>query len=191
MSNYSATITASSDDAREVSGTVTLTTATITFQANTHYGGLRFTNLTIPQGSTINTATLTVTVSSGTFDDPNLTIRANDIDDATTFTTTASDISGRTTTTAATTWAASSIGVGAKTSPSIVTIIQEIIDRPGWASGNNLALILKGNNSDPFRYNAFDNGSADYATLDIDYTATSGGSGQPPRTIHQFRQRTP
>ena len=191
MSNYSATITASSDDAREVSGTVTLNTATITFQTNTTYGGLRFTNLTIPQGSTINTATLTVTVSSGTFDDPNLTIRANDIDDATTFTTTGSDISGRTTTTAATTWAASSIGVGAKTSPSIVTIIQEIIDRPGWASGNNLALILKSNNSDPFRYNAYDNGSADYATLDIDYTATSGGSGQPPRTIHQFRQRTP
>ncbi len=188
MSIYNATITASSDDARETGGSVALTGANITFQANNHYGGLRFVNVTIPQGSTINSATLTVTLPSGSFDDPNLTIWAHDTDDAPTFTTGASDVSGRAATTATTTWAATNLGTGAKTSPSLAGVIQEIINRPGWAGGNDLALILKGNATDAFRFNAQDGGGADYATLNIDYT-TGGGGGQPARTMHQFRQR--
>ncbi|WP_095045564.1 hypothetical protein [Candidatus Promineifilum breve] len=188
MSTYSATISASGDDARETGGSVNLTGANVTFQANNHYGGLRFVNVTIPAGSTINSAGLTVILPSASFDDPDLTIWGQDSDDAATFTTTANDVSGRTATTATTLWTAGNIGTGAKTSPSLAGIIQEIINRAGWASGNDIALILKANSTSPFRYNAYDGGGADYATLAVDYTAPSGG-GQPARTIHQFRQR--
>lgn len=188
MSTYSATITAASDDARESSGSVTLTGSNITIQATDNYGGLRFLNVTIPAGSAIHTATLTVTVASASYDDPDVTIWANDVDDAATFTTGAANISGRAATTATVTWTASGIGAGARTSPSLVAVIQEVIDRGGWASGNDVALILKGNSTSPFRFNTFDGGGADYATLAIEYTAPGAG-GQPPRATHQFRQR--
>lgn len=188
MTTYTAAIAASSDDARQDGSAVTLTGVNITIDTTTRYGGLRFLNVTIPPASTINSAGLTVTLPSASFDDPDLTLWGHDIDDAPTFTTTANDLSGRTPTTATVTWAATGIGAGAKTSPSIAAIIQEIVNRAGWASGNDLALILKGNSSNAFRFNAFDGGGADYASLTIDYTEPSAG-GQPPRSLHQFRQR--
>ena len=79
MSTYSATISASGDDARETGGSVNLTGANVTFQANNHYGGLRFVNVTIPAGSTINSAGLTVILPSASFDDPDLTIWGQDL----------------------------------------------------------------------------------------------------------------
>ena len=175
MATFSTTIAASADDARQDVSTVVLTGANITIDTATRYGGLRFQSVTIPQASTINTATISITVPSLSFDDPDVTIWAQAIDDAAAFTTGSNDISGRTPTTATVTWTASSIGTGAKTSPSLVSVIQEIINRAGWASGNAIALILKGNSTSPFRFNAQDSGGADYATLNITYTVPATG----------------
>lgn len=107
------------------------------------YGcGLRWTGLTIPQGATINSAYLVVEASdarSATV--VNSKIQGHYQDNAATFSTLA-DWNARPRTAAIVNWdniPAWSTGVE-YTSPDIATIIQEIINRPGWASGNALAL---------------------------------------------------
>lgn len=177
MATFNATITASADDARQNAGTVTLTGTNITIEATNQYGGLRFQNVTIPNASTISAATLTVDVNALTYDDPDVDIWGEDTDDAAAFTTASNNISGRTATTAVVQWTASSVGTGAEVSPDISSIIQEIVNRAGWASGNDLALILKGRSTNPFRFNAYDSGAGAFAVLDVTYTAP--GSGQP------------
>jgi hypothetical protein len=188
MATYSGSTSQSSDDAREASGSVVLTGTNITIQATDHYGGMRFTNVTIDQGDTINTASIELEIASAVYDDPDVTIWAEDTDDAATFTTAANNISGRTPTTATTTWTASAIGGGVTTTPDLAAIVQEVIDRPGWSSGNDIVIIFKGNSTSPLRFYTFDDPGT--ITLNIDYTAGGGGGGgQPPRSMHQFRQR--
>ena len=186
MATFNATITAGSDDAREDAGTVTLTGTNITIDTTTRYGGLRFLGVTVPQGSTINAATLTVELPSASFDDPDVTIWANDVDSASTFTTGANNISSRTPTTATVVWSASSIGTGVKVSPELKTIIQEIVNRAGWVSGNAIALILKGNSTSALRFSTYEGGGAN-AELDIDYTAPS--AGVPKHAMYYARMR--
>lgn len=190
MTLFSAQIAASADDAQQSADTVTLGDNNINISATTQYGGFRFNNVTIPAGATINSADITLTTYSDSYDDPDTTIYGEDIDDAPAFTTTTNNISGRTLTTASVAWTATNIGTANKASPDIKSIIQEIIDRPGWTSGNDIAIIIKGNSgTSTFRVRAYDYGSG-YPQLNIDYTAGGGGSPQPPRTMHQTRIRT-
>ena len=119
-------------------------------------GGMRFLNVTIPQGATINAANLVFTcyvAGSGTT--VNTRITGNDVDDAVTWSTLADFQARRGTViggandnyiTAAQVdwdsipaWSADEQGADT-TSPEIKTVIQEIIDRVGWSSGNDLAL---------------------------------------------------
>lgn len=174
MATYSASITASTDDADQASGTVDLTGTTINVNGTGQYGGLRFTGVTIPQGATIDSATLDVEITSTTHDDPDLTIYAEATDDAATFTSSSNNISGRTSTTATVTWTATSIGAGVKTSPSIAGIIQEIVNRPGWVSGNDIAILMNGRSGASFfRIRTINAGSGSPAKLDITYTTSS------------------
>ena len=190
MPTYSSTISASTDDADQSAGTVDLTGTTLNVNGTGQYAGLRFTNVTIPNAATINTATLDLEFTTTTHDDPDIEIYAEDTDDAATFAASSNNISSRTPTTATTTWTATSIGTGVKTTPSIAAIIQEIINRPGWTSGNDIAIILHGLSSSSFvRLRTLNAGTGSPATLNIDYTTGGGGSAQPPRTNHQFRQR--
>lgn len=188
MATFSATIIASADDAQEQAGTVVIANANNTATAATHYLGFRFQNVTIPAGSTISAATLDVETTSVSFDDPDFNIHCENVDDAATFTNAANNISSRTLTTANTVWTATSIGVGVRTSPDFASAVQEVIDRAGWASGNDLNVILDGRSaSTNLRVRAYDGGTGTYPTLNITYTAGGGGSTQPPRSMHQFR----
>lgn len=189
MATFSTSIAASADDARQDVSTVVLNGANITIDTATRYGGLRFLNVTIPQGSTINSATLTVTLPSASFDDPDVTIWGDDRVNSAAFSTGNNNISSRTATAATVTWTATGIGTGAKTSPSLTSIIQEIVNLGDWESGNDLALILKGNSTNAFRFNAFDGGGADYATINIDYTAPAAG-GVPRQAMYYARLRS-
>lgn len=187
MATFSATISQSSDDALQDGTSVSLTGTTPTVNATNRYLGLRWLNVTIPPGSTINTASITFSIPSAANDDPDLDIWGHDTDDAPTFTTTNNDISSRTPTTATVTWTATGIGTGLKTSPDLAAIFQEIIDRPGWASGNDIAVICKGRSSNSFRTDAFDGSTGNYPTVNIDYTTPSGGTTMPI-FAHYYRQ---
>ena len=115
--------------------------------------GLRFTGLTVPKNATIINAYLTFNAipadspntNTGT---TNLTIKAQATDNATAFTSTYYNLSSRSTTTASTAWSPGSWTSGVNyNSPSITSIIQEIVNRSGWASGNAMVFSITGTGS--------------------------------------------
>jgi len=127
--------------------------------ANDKYGsGFRFINITIPQGTEITTAYLILTAMyDGSNTDCNTKISAEDVDNA-------GDFSGddgasfdtrygnHTTAivdwNAIPAWSADECGADT-TSPEIQTVIQEIVNRVGWASGNAIVIFWEdfGDNS--------------------------------------------
>ncbi len=107
--------------------------------------GMRFLNMIIPKGSSIDTAKLTLRAAinrAGTV--CNTRISAEDVDDAITFAddSGAFDTRWAARTTARVDWdgiAAWTAGVDYD-SPEIKTVIQEIVDRGGWASGQDMVI---------------------------------------------------
>lgn len=111
--------------------------------------GMRFTDIGIAPGTTIANAYIQFRVDEIDYGSASLTIRGEDADDALSFTTSNYDISARPTTTASAAWSPPNwtvIGqVGAdQRTPNIASVIQEIVDRSGWASGNALVVIVTG-----------------------------------------------
>ena len=104
--------------------------------------GMRFTNITIPKGSTIVSAYLTFTANDNyAVTVVNTKIRGDDADDAPTFSD-ATDYFARARTTAEVLWDAIAAWTAESeyNSPDIKTVIQEIIDRAGWSSGNAIVI---------------------------------------------------
>ena len=111
--------------------------------------GMRFTNITIPNAATILNAYLTITYQSAAANIYcNSQISAEAVDDASTFADDWIAFDARRTniTTATVNWDNIPLGdaFGALlkpyNSPNIATIIQEMVDRPGWVSGNDLVI---------------------------------------------------
>ena len=109
---------------------------------------LRFTNVTIPQGALVTAASLTVTSISGNMAGTILTkVYANDEDNAIAPTTYA-EYMAKSLTAAAVDWDGPPWATDVEyTSPDISAVIQEIIDRPGWVSGNALMVMWKNDGS--------------------------------------------
>lgn len=165
---------ASSDDAFEnASGTVTINGTTMVFNNASFWIGYRFTGVTIPQGSTINSATLQYYVTSTARDDNEHNVYCQAADNAGTFTTGTNDISSRTLTSANTSVTANSVGVGFY-SVSITAAVQEVVNRAGWTSGNALAAIMDALTGVNLAPDTYDNSPTNAAKLDIDYTASGG-----------------
>jgi len=119
--------------------------------------GIRFQGVAIPQGSTILSANLRLTVNgvaTGTV--CNVKIRAEDSDSAAAFSD-LSDFTSRAETSAGVDWDnLGAYGLGDLVStPNISAVIQEVIDRAGWVSGNDLVLFLDDNGSDIDAYRRF------------------------------------
>ncbi len=134
----------------------------------------RFQNVTIPKGATINSATFTVVnQGGGAGDDADGTVYCEDIDDSPTISATDTDITGRTLTTASVSWLDLNIGVGNTSSPpDMASVIQEVVDRAGWASGNDLSVIgVPNTNGRILNFESYEQSTANAAKLDIDYSA--------------------
>ena len=102
----------------------------------------RIAGLTIPQGSTIDSATIhfhTPVSSSAT--GKTVIIDGNDIDTAA-IPTDEGHIRSATKTSATVSWTFGAISGGTVESPEIKTIVQEIVNRAGWASGNAMTIYL-------------------------------------------------
>jgi hypothetical protein len=116
------------------------------------YFGLRYTNVTIPQGATIVSAKIQFHVDDndvGGSTPVTATFRGEDADNAAAFSATDFDLTNRTQTSASVdwaipTWAAAHDEGANQLSAELNTIVQEIVDRPGWASGNALVLMKLG-----------------------------------------------
>jgi hypothetical protein len=174
-------VIASSDDAEENvgGGTVDLTSSDLELinDGTDQEVGLRFQNLGIAPGSTITNAYVTFyaksTTTTGT---PNYTIYAEDADSAVTFSNTAPDkVTTRTKTTASVTWptvSAWSVADAAHNTPDISSVIQEVVDRAGWASGNDLVIIVNGDAGALRRAWSFD-GAGTAAALHVECSAAA------------------
>ena len=176
MATWSGACGASADDAKQ-NGTAMSLTAVMNVSTATNYLGVRFPNVTVPQGATINSATLTVDVPSTAGDTPaGVTWYGELATNAAAFTTTASDITNRARTTATTVWSGTNIGTGDK-ALAVTSIVQEIVNQGGWASGNAMALLLYGVSSCAIQITSYDTSTTLCARLAIDYTAGGGGGG--------------
>lgn len=183
-------VSASADDAFESGGTVTINGTSGLVDASTEYHGFRFQNITIPQGATINVAYLLVYVSGfGSSDEPLHRLWGDDSDDGSQFTTGANNISGRTKTTASVDWNNANIGQSSNYEgdgffwggqADIKGIIQEIVDRGGWSSGNSIVLFDSQPSTDANRdlqFSFYDGNTKFGAVLYVTYTAS--GSSTP------------
>lgn len=132
-------------------------------------GFCRFLNVTVPQGATVSSATLTLNITSlvGT---PNTTLYGVDADNAAAFADPGNLPSAATKTTASAD--PDPAGTGSKVI-TITTIVQEIVDRAGWASGNAMAFVVEDNAGSGENYwiaEGYEDAGTAEATLDITYT---------------------
>lgn len=177
-------ITLGSDDAQQAGSTVTTTDTflnlPVTAGDEDRLIGLRFQNITIPQGATITGATIMFTSNSNlSGPDANARIYGQAIDSAPTFAASANNISSRARTTTFVDW----IGIAGwstgesgpdTTTPGLAAIVQEIVNRSSWSSGNAIAFFLSdetGNDSTDHRQpRTFENMSGSPAQLSITYS---------------------
>jgi hypothetical protein len=141
--------------------------------------GLRFTGLNIPSGATVTNAYLTFgaiaadspNTNNGT---TNLTIRAQAADNPTTFTSTAFNVSNRATTSSLVEWSVPAWTTGVSyNSPDLTNLVQEVVDRPGWAVGNSMVFIITGTGSRSA--DSYDGNSSNAPKLVITYAAPAPG----------------
>ena len=152
------------------------------------FTGLRFAGLNIPQGASITSARLRVYSTQSQWVGLEMTIAAQAADNAPTFSST-SRPSARPLTVqqvrhnSDTQWAASTW----YTLDEMAPVVQEVISRPGWQSGNALALVIKGNGVSWSRKiaNAYEAGAANVPTLLITYQSAGpvATSTRTPTTV--------
>lgn len=112
------------------------------------YMGVRFINVDVPQGATISNAKLVFRADETDFvtSQLNIYIQAEDVDNAAPYQTTDFDLSSRNFSTAMFTWTEGSVpGWNPESvydTPDISALVQEVVDRGGWSSGNAMSFIL-------------------------------------------------
>ncbi|MFH1601455.1 MAG: hypothetical protein ABIB61_00680 [Candidatus Shapirobacteria bacterium] len=148
----------------------------------------RFPNVTIPQGSTISSATLEWE-SGGTYSTTaNITFYANDADNPAA-PTNSTDFRGRALTSASVNWniSASWSFQSRYAAPDLSSIVQEIINRGTWSSGYAILLMSKDNGTTAGNLRSFrtyDVSVSDGPSLSIVYTA-------PTPTLPPYATDTP
>jgi hypothetical protein len=138
-------VAASSDDAEEKpSGSMSLTSSDLELvsDGSDQTIGMRFNGVTIPQGASIANAYIQFQVDETSLQTTSLTIQGESVDNAATFISSNGNISSRPTTMAAVSWsppAWTTVGEAEadQQTPNIAPLIQEIVGRSGWSSGNS------------------------------------------------------
>ena len=173
-------VSQSSDDAEEsASGSVGLTSSDLELVRTSadQQIGMRFQNITIEQGAIINSAYIEFACDERWHTEAtSLTFYGQAHNNALTFSGSSNNISHRVKTGASVTW--NIVDQWATTharyqSPDLASIIQEIVDRSGWESGNSLAIIVTGSGKRVAESWNGANGSGDLSLaprLVIDYT---------------------
>ena len=107
-----------------------------------YHAGFRFSNVTIPQGATIITEYLGGPAYNDGTNDPVIYIYGNDTNDAV-LPTSVNECTELVHTTAMVEWNPTVWTAGTVyTTPELKTIIQEIVDRGDWESGNHMQILL-------------------------------------------------
>jgi hypothetical protein len=194
-------IRAGTDDAHEHSTSYADTTSSIwvgrTTAAAGYYSGFRFINVDISPGATINSASLVFTqYTSDNSLLPVLLIGAHDVDNSPTFSSSDGPLDRSSAlTTSQIAWTPASVAYNVEfSSPDITSVVQEIVDRAGWASGNAIAIILVPNEPSADRRRrvwAYNGEPAKAARLVVDFDTGPTPPPTPSVTPTPFGFKTP
>jgi hypothetical protein len=167
----------SADDARGVSENLALDGTVIQVSGSNILALIRFPNMTIPQGATINSAVLQGYFYNTSYDSGALTLAGIAADNRGAFAEADTTPTWTTATVAVDISNVMTSGSGFYTIATVTGIVQEIVNRAGWASGNAIALGMHSQTSGDLRIYAWDYSDHTYAAkLIINYTASGGGS---------------
>jgi hypothetical protein len=172
MTVVSVRTTASSDDAEEaIGGSVSTGSADLDIGTQA-WSGVRFRNLAIPRYATITKATLTFKARGGFSAASSTTFYGQATSSAAAFSSTSYNLSTRSRTTASVAWnpIPSWSNNVTYTSPDISAVIQEIVDRSDWSSGNNLVVLCNNPNTGQRSAETYDGDPSTSPLLYIEYT---------------------
>lgn len=189
-------VVAGADDASENYGGITVendfnrVACYYTTSNNQHYrSGIRWTSVNVAKDAEITAAYVSGNVWSTAYDDPKLNIYGNDVDSAVDFDADSNVLSrARTDGTGvdgdgSVAWVATGIGAGWKACPSIVNIIQEIVNRASWAANNNLCVLFIGQTVSPAKtliWLSYDWDSGNAGLLHIEYSVAEPDIANTP-----------
>ncbi len=173
-------VSSSSDDAEQsAAGTVTLgsTDLELVRDDGTSSGnqiiGLRFSDLFVPRGAIIASATIQFTADETQSEVTALNIFAEASDDAVSFTTAANNLGSRPLTPLSVPWQPDAWTAGqsnaTQRTPNLAGLVQEITSRPGWAAGNAIVFLISGTGHRTA--DSFDKAGGSPARLSIIYTS--------------------
>lgn len=135
--------------------------------------GMRFTNVAIPAGAQIVSATLQLFAGSSTRNAIDATLYGQAADSAGDFTTNTLlfNTTQRPRTGAGVAWTGALTFNVFNTSPDLTSIVQEIVNRPGWVSGNPLVVLALGDlaTAATLQSSSFDRSSTQAPKLVISY----------------------
>jgi hypothetical protein len=143
------------------------------------YGAARW-QVNIPQGATITAATLSLYMPNGSYVTAAADVYGFAQDTVAAFTGASTEISSATKTTATLAWDATGTGSAWNTVGSVTSIIQEIINRPGWVANSYLGLMTKSRTGCSLRTSLYED-SGRGAKLDITYTDPVTGAAKKRR----------
>jgi hypothetical protein len=150
---FESSIATGSDDVEESgTGSVKFTSSDLELVvsgSSTQTVGLRFTGVNVPRGATITDAWVQFRADEVKTGPVNLMIQGHATDNAEVFVRQSNNVSGRPGTVAAVGWVPVPWGVVGEAgldqqTPNLASIVQELVLRPGWSSGNAIALIVTG-----------------------------------------------
>ncbi|MEE9423733.1 MAG: right-handed parallel beta-helix repeat-containing protein [Methylococcales bacterium] len=182
-------IAAGSDDAEEkAAGNVITGSGDLDLVASggNQTVGMRFNGLVIPQGVTIVNAYIQFTAANARSTVTSLILTGEAVDNATTFLKVNNNISTRPATTENVPWSpvpwatAGDAGLDQRT-PNLASIVQEIVNRPGWTSNNSLAIIVTGTGKREAV--SFEANTSAAAVLHIEFATTVADNQSPTASI--------
>lgn len=150
------------------------------------YSGNRFTGVAVGQGATISSAVLTWKARfSRTTGAPILRVYGLNEDNCAAFTNQA-NLDARALTTASAQWTNAVIDnwvIETEYTLNVTTILQEIVNRAGWVSGNAVGLRVQNDAGDDYRYAySYDSDPTKAPKLAVTYTGGGGGGDTTPPT---------
>ncbi len=136
----------------------------------------RFTNVTIPKDATITSASLTLK-AGGTSSGSVVCNIGVSAEDSASMPSSVANANGRGYAGSPSSWTIPNVSAGSTyASQDFASSVQDLVNRSGWASGNNLLVMVRNNGSSVYRtFNSYDNGYG--SSLSISYTDPA--TGQP------------
>lgn len=147
--------------------------------SNSQEVGIRFRNVSIPQGATVVSAYIQFTVDESDTESTSVTIQIQDTGNAAQYSSSDDDISSRSYTSGSVawnnipSWTSEGASGADQATPDLTSLVQEVVNRGDWASGNALAFRITGTGQRTADSHDGDSNSAPELVIELE---SNGGS---------------